>query len=59
MLFVLIFVRVRLVGKALCFELGSHFVEAGFKKFVEPFCLAEDFYCQRTDGVIKFDKHTS
>ena len=30
MLCVLIFVRVRLVGKALCFELGSHFVEAGF-----------------------------
>lgn len=30
MLCVLIFVRVRLVGKALCFELGSHFVETGF-----------------------------
>ena len=30
MLCVLIFVRVRLVGNALCFELGSHFVETGF-----------------------------
>ena len=39
MLCVLIFVRVRLVGNALCFELGSHFVETGF-------ILCEKMPCQ-------------